>query len=89
MNMKWYKLYRESYEDIQAANDKYEWEMRQYPQQRKLKDFIGNELDKIYNKVRSYYIKKLGEEKGEKLMSKLMDRFEKIEDDLMKFIDVH
>lgn len=87
--MKWYKLYRESYEDIQAANDKYEWEMRQYPQQRKLKDFVGNKLDKIYNKLRGYYIKKLGEERGEKIMDKLMDKFGKIEDDLMKFIDVH
>lgn len=87
--MKWHKLCRESYEDIQAADDKYEWEMRQYPQQRKLKDFVGNGLDRIYNKIRDYYIKKLGEEKGENLMSKLMDKFDKIEDDLMKFIDVH
>ena len=87
--MKWHKLYKESYEDIQAANDKYEWEMRQYPQQRKLKDFVGNELDKIYNKLHDYYIKKLGEERGEKIMNKLMDKFGKIEDDLMKFIDVH
>ena len=87
--MKWYRLYKESYEDIQAANDKYEWERREYPQQRKLKDFIGNELDKIYNKVHDYYIKKLGEDDGEEVMSKLMDKLDRMEDNLMKFIDVH
>ena len=87
--MKWHRLYKESYEDIQAANDKYEWEKREYPQQRKLKDFIGNELDKIFNKVWDYYMEQYGDKDGEKVISKFQSKFDSVEEKMMEFIDSH
>ena len=87
--MKWHRLYKESYEDIQAKNDKYEWEKREYPQQRKLKDFIGNELDKIFNKVWDYYMGLYGDKDGEKVISKFQSKFDSVEEKMMEFIDSH